>query len=122
MVVLALPVFRFVEPCEPSYPARVAGYDDLGIWHDPGNGQFAKPGWSTAKGLVLDMVGDLLNSAREHVRHAPEGRALTVKDSRLTGIGVGAGDNVRVRYLCRGHGSLTRSPIGPLRSSTTPSS
>lgn len=99
MVVLALPVFRFVEPCEPSYPARVAGYDDLGIWHDPGNGQFAKPGWSTAKGLVLDMVGDLLNSAREHVRHAPEGRALTVKDSRLTGIGVGAGDNVRVRYL-----------------------
>lgn len=92
------PVLRFVELADTTEP-RTAAYDSIGIWHDPGNGQFAKPGWSTAKGLALGLLDGIENMAREHVRHNPQGDYLTARDTHLRGIGVPQGSNVRVKYL-----------------------
>ena len=40
------------------------GFDDLGNWHDPGSGEFAKKGTSTAKALVENLFRKLLADSK----------------------------------------------------------
>lgn len=57
------------DPAQLSFTPRpvTAGFDAGGDWHDPGNGKFAKPGWSTAKALVMRAVRglDLADALRD---------------------------------------------------------
>ena len=77
---------------------RTAGFDANNVWHDPGNGRFARPGWSTAKGIALTMIRgfaarDLAKANRDRkVRLRPDGSAL----ERL---GIPDGSAVDVAYL-----------------------
>ena len=77
---------------------RVAGFetgpDGVQFWRDPGNGQFARPGWSTAKGLALEAVTDF---AREFLRHKPEGGTVQTRRS-IDRLGIPKGAAVRARY------------------------
>lgn len=83
---------------------RVAGYetgpDGVRFWRDPGNGQFAKPGWSTAKGLALNLVGLLEDLAKDR---GDAGLMVHPKGDALKSLGVGPGDAVRARYLDSTH-------------------
>lgn len=88
------------DPIESDAPARVAGFDANDLWHDPGNGQFAKPGWSTAKSLALGAVRD---TARELARDKPDGAEVTVK-SGLAKLGIPDGGRTRVWYRSDTHG------------------
>lgn len=84
--------------------AHVAGYeigpDGVQFWRDPGNGQFARPGWSTAKGLAMRAIDSLGDAAR---LHAKEGNGKPVvlrsKGDALVDIGVPEGAPVKVRYV-----------------------
>ena len=95
----------------PDDPAPVTaaigdgGFDKLGNWHDPGSGEFAHPGMSTAKALVERAFREMLDLAQrgdtvdalydgEHVAarwHSPDlaeitrdGRRVRVPWKRLT--------------------------------------
>ena len=74
---------------------RVAGFDANNVWHDPGNGQFAKPGWSTAKGLALGLIHSLADLARD----TPDGIDTQAKGDSLRSLGIPTGGTVRARYV-----------------------
>lgn len=74
---------------------RVAGFDANNVWHDPGNGRFAKPGWSTAKGIALSLIHSLADLARDN----PDGIDARAKGDSLRSLGIPTGGTVRARYV-----------------------
>ena len=86
----------------------VAGFDRHGNWHIPGGeggGQFAKPGWSSAKALALRAVRGLF--AANAVRDGdPDGTWLEAADDYLSRLGVAKGQAVRVRWGDDLHGLI----------------
>lgn len=78
--------------------ARVAGFDANKIWHDPGDGKFARPGWSSAKGEALALVKGLM--ARDRAKSHPDSPTLLRPDGdSLEKLGIPSGSAVQVRYL-----------------------
>lgn len=119
---------------DPPAPVTAAigdgGFDDLGNWHDPGSGEFAHPGVSTAKAFaerafreMLDLangpdgVNVLFNDepvvARWHspdlaeVTH-PDGRRVRVPWTRLT-----ATEGAYARLRTQAEGRETPMPTAP---------
>ncbi len=84
--------------------APLGGFDEGGRWHDPGDGQFATPGWSTAKGLALAAARDLF--ARDYVNGKPDGEWVVARDNYLSRVGVKRGQAVRVKYLDDTYGAI----------------
>jgi len=82
----------------------LGGFDDIGNWHDPGSGEFAKPGWSTAKALALEAMRSLF--AVDHVKGKPDGDWLVARDNYLSRLGIGKGQAVRVRFGDDQHGII----------------
>ena len=70
-------------------------FDANDVWHDPGNGQFAPRGWSTAKALALKAARALLT--RDRIRRDRSGRAR-LRTGVLADAGVRKGDVVDVRW------------------------
>lgn len=98
------------DPGQVSFAPRpiVAAFDAGGDWHDPGDGKFAKPGWSTAKGLAVSYVKGLL--AREHARDKPDGVLLALRPDApadLRGRINSADGTVLARYKDDRHAVIT---------------
>lgn len=75
-----------------------AGFDALGNWHDPGNGQFATPGWSTAKALVVNALMKAL--LPDWVRANPGRIGIArILNPRRAHIDVTPGDRVQIHDL-----------------------
>ena len=88
---------------------RVAGFDANNVWHDPGNGQFAKPGWSTAKAVALSLIHSLADLARDN----PDGIDTQAKGG-LESVGIPDGSRVKARWLSDTHATVT-DPTGRQR-------
>ena len=69
------------------------GFDALGKWHDGGNGQYAKPGWSTAKAAVLRGIR---NALADVARTAGDVTAISKRDH--PNLGIKRGDRVNLRF------------------------
>lgn len=70
-------------------------YDSLGIWHDPGNGQFAPRGFSTLKALAMLLAKGM--GTRDRIKGSGSGKAR-VADNMLSRAGIKAGDIIDVSY------------------------
>lgn len=93
----------------------VAGFDDNGVWHDGGNGRFAKRGWSSAKALALRAIRgafarEVAKDARNYGDDSDKRSHLPVwleaADDYLSRIGVAKGHAVQVRYLDDTYGAI----------------
>lgn len=74
-------------------------YDKLGVWHDPGNGQFAKPGFSSAKALALKTMREVIGAmTRDRVKDRHRDWVI-LRTDLLADYDLHAGDVVDARFV-----------------------
>lgn len=68
------------------------GFDELGNWHDPGSGKFAKKGTSTAKALIENLFRKMLADSKRK-----DGTGAVMLEG-IPSIDVHPGDRVNARW------------------------
>ena len=87
------------------------GFDAEGNWHDPGNGKFARRGFSSWKQLAMQAM-DAWKVVREEATYADGPITARVGTNGLTRGGIKKGDWVEISYVDNIYGRIKAATSG----------
>jgi uncharacterized protein YjbI with pentapeptide repeats len=95
----------------PRLDVPVGGFDAEGNWHDPGNGQFARRGFSSWKRLAMEAM-DAWKVVREDATYADGPVMARVGTNGLSRGGIKKGDYIEISYVDNIYGRVKAPTSG----------